>query len=639
MISYKLFNFDVFANMQDEKRHRGNPGHFFDFSYLSGIHTMDTETSVVTVDNKKHSLVYLWQICINGDTYYGRRIEDFKDFIENICESIPTGKRLVLWVHNLGYEFQHIKDFLSIHDVFMRTNRQPMRATIDEKIELRCSYALTNCSLEDFCKKMNVKNKIKGFNYDKLRTPDTELTDDEMEYAETDCTSLREALMKQFDIYDDNLYSVPWTASGYARRDLKRALHPMQKNIAMLKPSYELFNQMQKAFRGGLCDCNNRRTDRLIHDVVSFDETSAYIYSILCKKFPMRAFKKYDIKTNGSPDFDRWSKIGRCWISDVRIWGLKAKNENIRYLDMVKCESIGCKDIFGKITEAEYLETTLTDVDFENVKKCYDFKKIKFENMQYSIYDMLPECVRNLALQYFVEKTKLKNTDKESEYTLAKERLNTIYGIMVQNLFRDQIVYDEENCTYSTQHKNNEEIYKKTKVLMPYQWGVWTSAHARSALIDAMVIVGDDLLYNDTDSVKFIRNETIMEKIEELNNTIIENAKQNNAFAVDSNGTVHYVGKWLIDAEYIDFKTLAPKMYAGKTDSGISITISGINKKSGSQSIQDVDDITWGFTFPKECSKFITYNDLDKCIEWNGFRIYSNMVITNYEHTLQEDEI
>ena len=52
---------------------------------------------------EKYALCYIWQFSINDNIFYGRTLEDFKAFLDELEEYEPHKK--FIYVHNLSYEF------------------------------------------------------------------------------------------------------------------------------------------------------------------------------------------------------------------------------------------------------------------------------------------------------------------------------------------------------------------------------------------------------------------------------------------------------------------------------------------------------------------------------------------------------
>lgn len=125
-------------------------------SYFKLICTFDIEST--SVDRRPYappySFMYAWQLCIEDDVVFGRTWGEYIYFIDKIVKytnASPTTK-LVIYVHNLSYEFQFIKDFFEWENIFARDIRKVLRASTME-VEYRCSLALTNKSLSKLCEK------------------------------------------------------------------------------------------------------------------------------------------------------------------------------------------------------------------------------------------------------------------------------------------------------------------------------------------------------------------------------------------------------------------------------------------------------------------------------------------------------
>ena len=105
----------------------------------------DIETSSFKKMGKKMATMYLWSLCINGSTIVGRTWDEFTDIIEFIAEHMQTDKNtLIIYVHNLGYEFQFMRGWFNFDEVFAVKERRPVHATLPNGIEFKCSYILSN---------------------------------------------------------------------------------------------------------------------------------------------------------------------------------------------------------------------------------------------------------------------------------------------------------------------------------------------------------------------------------------------------------------------------------------------------------------------------------------------------------------
>ena len=186
-----------FKNCPIVKNRRGNPAgkkrH-----YIAITTAFDIETTVL--DDIEQAAMYVWQWQFGEDyTVIGRTWEDFTQLQHRVKASLPSGFWLVVYVHNLSYEFQFLKGIYRFtpEDVFAVASRKVIKCDMYGCFEFRCSYKLTNMSLKQFTKRMQVKHvKLSGddFNYSKKRFPWSDLTEEELSYCVNDVLGLVEAV-------------------------------------------------------------------------------------------------------------------------------------------------------------------------------------------------------------------------------------------------------------------------------------------------------------------------------------------------------------------------------------------------------------------------------------------------------------
>ena len=166
------------------------------------------------------SFMYVWQFQLGtGITIVGRYWDEFTTLLDLIAGELDEGERLVVYVHNLSYEFSFLRDSRVLGDrlneesVFCIKARKICKfLCCDDKIEFRCSYIHSNMGLDDFTNKLDVEHKKlsgKEFDYSKVRYPWTELTESELAYASYDVIGLVECIEKECKIDGDDLFSLP----------------------------------------------------------------------------------------------------------------------------------------------------------------------------------------------------------------------------------------------------------------------------------------------------------------------------------------------------------------------------------------------------------------------------------------------
>ena len=94
--------------------------------------------------------MYIWQLGICGINFTGRTWEQLLEALRAVKDAlgISLQKRLVIYVHNLSYEFQWMRKWLSWKQVFAIDSRKVAYAVTEDGFEFRCSYILTGKSLE-----------------------------------------------------------------------------------------------------------------------------------------------------------------------------------------------------------------------------------------------------------------------------------------------------------------------------------------------------------------------------------------------------------------------------------------------------------------------------------------------------------
>lgn len=156
------------------------------------------------------------------------------------------------------------------------------------------------------------------------------------------------------------------------------------------------------------------------------------------------------------------------------------------------------------------------------------------------------------------------------------------------------------------------------------QWGVFCTAYARRNLWENILKLDEDLVYADTDSLKFINDHTSV--IESYNRKIVKKLKQackendiDTALLepLDINGDSHMLGVFDNDGNYKRFCTMGAKKYAYEDKKGLHITVSGVNSKTGAKGLKRLENFKKGFLFDYDSAgkKLISYNDSQIPIE------------------------
>ena len=98
----------------------------------------------------KVAIMYCFTIGINGHSYFGRTYDELFEMLQLFTNTFNLSKerRLVVYVHNLAYEFQFFYKRFTWLKIFATNPRTPLTALTTGGIEFRCSLLLSGYSLE-----------------------------------------------------------------------------------------------------------------------------------------------------------------------------------------------------------------------------------------------------------------------------------------------------------------------------------------------------------------------------------------------------------------------------------------------------------------------------------------------------------
>ena len=124
-------------------------------------------------------------------TYYGRSLEDLVKFLDKLVEvfDLSLKKRLVIYIHNMPFDFQFFRKFFQFENVFAVDTHEPIKAVTVDGIEFRDSYILAGKSLSkvaDDLTEHEIKKMVGDLDYRVKRNIHTPLTEKEMGYCEHD---------------------------------------------------------------------------------------------------------------------------------------------------------------------------------------------------------------------------------------------------------------------------------------------------------------------------------------------------------------------------------------------------------------------------------------------------------------------
>ena len=599
-----------------KRRHKKTSIHYYNCSCAFDIET----TSFIDSNNEKSATMYVWMLGINGLCMIGRTWQEFIDVINSVVEilDLDVNNRLVIGIHNLGYEFQFIRHYFEWENVFSVDIRKPVYAITKNGIEFRDTLILSGYKLETVGKNLHtykVEKMVGDLDYSKIRNCKTKLSEKEIGYCINDIKIVMAYLQECIDTESD-ITKIPLTKTGYIRRYVKNACFGLDLNeknykkwdymelIQSLTLDPKEYRMLKRAFCGGFTHASPFYSGKICDNVMSMDLTSSYPTQLCLPKFPMSKGEIYNISSKN--DFEESLKL-YCCLFDIEIENLQSKFMYDAYISRSRC--IQCDNPIisnGRVVSADRVVMTLTEQDYNIIKNVYTWDKIKIGKMYRYKRGYLPKDFVRSVLELYKSKTELKGLEGNDKngvpysvtYLNRKEMLNSCYGMTVTDIVRDDIIYQDDWREETPDLNKSIEKYNSNKGrFLFYPWGVWTTACARTSVWSAIFNLKDDYIYSDTDSVKFKNPEKHMEYFEKYNRIITEQLNEtckHFGFPEDyvhpknNKGEEKQLGIWDFDGLYQKFKTLGAKRYMlqysndhrnGESAGDYSLTVSGLNKK------------------------------------------------------------
>lgn len=569
--------------------------------------SLDIETSSFIKDGEKRATMYIGALDINHIIYFFRTWEEMGDLFDAIHEFFMLGEntRLLIYVHNLSYEFQFLRKWINWDKVFALSEREVVYA-ISGGIEFRCSYKLSGYSLENLAKirKLPIKKLNENYDYKLLRTSQSELEEDVYKYLINDVEIII-YYIEQLLYEEKEISRIPLTKTQYVRRYTRNqcSSYKYRKMIRNLEIDIEEYDYLKKAFSGGFTHANILNSNKIFEKVSSYDFTSSYPAVMLSEKFPMSSSERLD---NPSEKDVEDSIKYYCCIIELELYNVESKFIADNPLSASKCEITGKKEIDnGRIMSADKIKTVITEQDFMTIKEFYNIGDIKILTIYRYVKNYLPTEFIKAILDLYKIKTELKGVDnRETEYLNSKEMLNSEYGMTVTDILRDTIEYKNDEWGIGEMDIENEidKYNNKFDRFMFYPWGVWVTAYARRNLFTAILELKGDYIYSDTDSVKFINRESHLDYFNRYNFMLekkLQKAMKYHNLNMELvkpktiEGKEKLIGEWDYDGDYSYFKTLGAKRYITVSKDVIVLTVSGLNKNYALPYILDKCEIKY----------------------------------------------
>ncbi len=473
-----------------------------------------------------------WKLMIFDKLYLGSTVEELVTYFEDLTFEFNKDERLIIFVENLDYLYFFIQHYFNC-DIFDVGGKGICSVVLNDHIELREVKYIGTDNWEEFSAKETRVEKLYDF----------------AKYYWSDIVTKKNILGK-----------TPLTLQQVVTNKIKDNMTKEDKALIAdifpkTKQGYE--QAVKYLYIGGYCDGRDDVAETIGH----IDFKTSYIARMLTDYYPITPFKKSDI------DIEDALKE-KCCIIRVKFTDFKANR--IKFIHKKRALALSEEftiDEVQRIISAKEITLLLNELDFELVCNCYTFAKYEIISLAIADRGPLPKYIRNVAEECYKDKETLEGINK----VWAKMCTEIVYGATVKAL-------------YNIDSKSWHEV-REQQPLSPY-FGIWTTSHARYALISMVLLLGNDFLYSDTDSIYFKNPLLHVQLIEKYNENrrakmelyCIKNGLDYRAFS--ELGTFTYEDGATKDHFTISrFKALGPKRYMYDGECGLVTKVAGYKKQ------------------------------------------------------------
>lgn len=557
--------------------------------------TFDIETTSFEHNGFKYGSMYVWAVTVDTITYIGRTWDDFRVFLANLAKAykLNDNRKMLIYVHNLAFEFAFIRKQINFTKVFAINTRRPLYS-LTRCFEFRCSYLLSGLSLaktaEEYCSKDNQK-LVGDLDYGKIRHSQTPLFYDEVCYLVQDTYTLAEYIGVMAKKWGD-ISHIPYTKTGEVRQLMRnkclyRENHRYNTQYKQLMDKLTmtplLYIMAERAKTGGFTHANWFNVNKVIRDVDSFDKSSSYPWSMCAEQYPMDSGKLVE---NLKPEDIKELSKKYCCIFNVEFEDIESTYHYEHFLSVSKVFDDKWKPIDKKriknniidngriVSMRGKIRATITEIDWKIISKVYTWKDCKIGKCFVFKRGYLPKPIIEFILELYNNKTTLKGIKEKLEiYMRDKQNLNSTYGMMVTQIVHEIFPFlngewldsQKPDLEKALNHYNTDK-----KRFNYYLWGIYICKYSMLDLWRLIIEAAEDYLYSDTDSVKMVNAYKHIPFIEQHNRQIVEKVKRclehynipiEKAFPKTIKGAEKPLGIFEHDGSYLRFKTLGAKRY------------------------------------------------------------------------------
>lgn len=631
IVRYECFDYGFLKSVVGADQARGRRK-----DRLNNLFIMaDTETSKSAPDRwevRNHKREYLdnenyivkWSVAINTAginvaALWGDDPEELIDCITRIHAALP-GDTTIIYIHNLAYDYVFLRKFFlaawgaPVKQLNTKPH-YPVEIGYFNGIVFRDSLIIAQRSIEKWAKDLNVEHQkaVGSWDYDKIRHQRDELTEEEQIYIVNDVLAGVECLQATRKAIRKTYRGFPYTATGIPRSEL-REVSKLHHAHQWVKENYEWepYTINEWMYHGGYVHMSRWRAGDIV-PAIAFDFASSYPYVLLAYPFPYEKWAR--LPFDPSPEWIRSRSDDEAFMFEASFRNVRLKDPffpmPVLQLSKVTMVMDAVADN-GRIREAGFCSLWMNEITLDLISRIYEWDELELNDCWFSAKRYLPDWIAGYIYKLFRDKTVLKGGDPV-QYAIAKAKLNSIYGMMVQKIVRDEITEDPVTGDYEIADNHDEEHFLKAisnqNLFLWYSVGVWCTSYAQRNLfrLGSCAAGPDSWLYSDTDSCYFEHCD--QEKVEAYNREVRERLSARGFGAVEHNGREYWLGVAEKDGEYSEFRGWHSKCYAVRdAETGkLKITVAGVPKKGVACLEDDIRNFKPGFIFQGEKTGKLTH--------------------------------
>lgn len=583
--------------------------------YLDEYMSVDTETS----DNKDPEHPECWvntiQVRWLDKEYIFRKPMQFIGFLKKIIKTydLQATRRIIIIIHNMSFDMAFLMPYINLYlpyreDYTILNDGKKIKAYRQGGLDFRDTLILSGKSLEKWGKDFNIEHQkqVGLYDYSEVIYQDTELDPEQLKYDLYDVIGLDECYEKQLQLEGDTTASIPFTATGYIRRDFRSNAINNKEYMRLFHASALSCHQFElnlRSYSGGFTHQNRFLKSHPIYGLIGHrDFRSHYPTQMRCYPLPFGKIielyspMKYErhrrVKWTIEEILGLYPKYTTITVLMIEKAQLKDKNITMPFMQFSKMYTEGscrytCDN--GRVLSFEgKARLYVPSLTLKILHEQYDIKGkileiLAMENMY------MPSCLADTIDKLFKgksdEKLKLKAIEKaggefseewfqqSAKLLHVKGGLNGTYGMFVQNPIHEEYnidftredyehIFDAVISPEMTPEMQLAKYYNNRNSFLPYQVGCAVTDLARYELYEYIKCIGyDKVIYADTDSLFYLKSPETELKIEALNKLKHEQAEKLGAFITDDSGKRIYYDVFEDEPDCIAFKGLHAKCY------------------------------------------------------------------------------